>query len=90
MSAWSSCSAWTRKCDISAHVRHSCCNAGAWSSKLQAWLPQLPDISGLKVHSIVVADPQQRTTADALFLAYRYRVLIDIPECRRSQLCALR
>ncbi|KAL4857919.1 ATP-binding cassette sub-family G member 2 [Chlorella vulgaris] len=44
---------------------------GAWSSKLQAWLPQLPDISGLKVHSIVVADPQQRTTGDALFLAYR-------------------
>ncbi|EFN58873.1 hypothetical protein CHLNCDRAFT_140762 [Chlorella variabilis] len=44
---------------------------GAWSSQLREWLPQLPDISGLKVHSIVVADPQQHTTADCLFLAYR-------------------
>ena len=55
-----------------------CCHAapvvpaGAWSSQLREWLPQLPDISGLKVHSIVVADPQQHTTADCLFLAYRY------------------
>ncbi|PRW56176.1 oxidoreductase TDA3 [Chlorella sorokiniana] len=46
---------------------------GAWSSQLASWLPaSCPDVySGLKVHSIVLADPQQRTTADALFLAYR-------------------
>lgn len=46
---------------------------GAWSSLLPQWLPQLSGmaVSGLKVHSIVLADPQQRTTADALFLAYR-------------------
>lgn len=47
--------------------------AGAWSSQLASWLPDsCPDVySGLKVHSIVLADPQQQTTADALFLAYR-------------------
>ncbi|KAI7843995.1 hypothetical protein COHA_002533 [Chlorella ohadii] len=46
---------------------------GAWSSQLASWLPaSCPDVySGLKVHSIVLADPQQRTTADALFLAFR-------------------
>lgn len=46
---------------------------GAWSSQLASWLPDsCPDVySGLKVHSIVLADPQQHTTADALFLAYR-------------------
>lgn len=47
---------------------------GAWSSQLRQWLPQLPEVSGLKVHSIVLADPQQQTTADALFLAYRWAV----------------
>lgn len=47
--------------------------AGAWSSQLASWLPDsCPDVySGLKVHSIVLADSQQQTTADALFLAYR-------------------
>lgn len=46
--------------------------AGAWTPQLAAWLPQaqLPDVSGLKVHSIVLQD-NAGTTADALFLAYR-------------------
>lgn len=44
---------------------------GAWSAALRAWLPQLPEVSSLKVHSIVLADPERRATADALFLAYR-------------------
>ncbi|PSC72675.1 oxidoreductase TDA3 [Micractinium conductrix] len=47
---------------------------GAWSAQLRSWLPQLGglEVSGLKVHSIVLADPPHRpTTADALFLAYR-------------------
>lgn len=46
--------------------------AGAWTTKLQGAVPQLPMISALKVHSIVLDDPQQKTTADALFLAYRW------------------
>lgn len=46
---------------------------GAWSSQLARWLPQLAgfEVSGLKVHSIVLDDSQQQTTADCLFLAYR-------------------
>ncbi|GAB4820859.1 hypothetical protein N2152v2_007905 [Parachlorella kessleri] len=44
---------------------------GAWSRHARAVLPQLPDVSGMKVHSIVLADSQGATTADALFLAYR-------------------
>jgi hypothetical protein len=49
--------------------------AGAWSDALREWLPQQLgglEISGLKVHSILLRDPPHRpTTADALFLAYR-------------------
>ncbi|KAL4440644.1 hypothetical protein ABPG77_000353 [Micractinium sp. CCAP 211/92] len=46
---------------------------GAWSSQLAQWLPQLAgfEVSGLKVHSIVLDDAQQQTTPDCLFLAYR-------------------
>jgi hypothetical protein len=67
--------------------RFRCCvspvPAGAWSSQLRHWLPQLPEVSGLKVHSIVLADPQQQTTADALFLAYRW-----LAECCSCQFCS--
>lgn len=46
---------------------------GAWSTQLAQWLPQLAgfEVSGLKVHSIVLDDSQGQTTADCLFLAYR-------------------
>jgi glycine/D-amino acid oxidase-like deaminating enzyme len=47
---------------------------GAWSPELQRLLPgaeALPDITGLKVHSLVLADPATTTTADALFLSYK-------------------
>ncbi|KAL4457585.1 hypothetical protein ABPG75_012450 [Micractinium tetrahymenae] len=46
---------------------------GAWSSQLAQWLLQLAgfSVSGLKVHSIVLDDSQNRTTPDCLFLAYR-------------------
>lgn len=46
---------------------------GAWSSLLPGLVPpqgNVPDISGLKVHSIVLQD-DVKTSADALFLAYR-------------------
>lgn len=45
---------------------------GAWSSLLPGLLPQgnVPSISGLKVHSIVLQD-DVKTSADALFLAFR-------------------
>lgn len=48
---------------------------GAWTSSLLSILPKSapppPNVSGLKVHSIVLADAAGVTTADALFLAYR-------------------
>lgn len=44
---------------------------GVWSEKLRQWFPQLPAVTGQKVHSIVLNDPEHKTTADALFLAYR-------------------
>jgi len=48
---------------------------GAWSSALRSILPrqtasEVPEVSGLKVHSIVVDDSNGKATADALFLAY--------------------
>jgi len=51
---------------------------GVWSQTLQSILATTNSatlntsiFSGLKVHSMVLADPEQRTSADALFLAYR-------------------
>jgi glycine/D-amino acid oxidase-like deaminating enzyme len=51
---------------------------GVWSQSLQSILAttncatlNTSIFSGLKVHSMVLADPEQRTSADALFLAYR-------------------
>ena len=51
------------------------CPAGAWSSQLHSWLPPdlqaagggLAEVTGLKVHSILLRD-NAGTTADALFL----------------------
>ena len=39
--------------------------AGVWSGQLQEWLPPatMPPVSGLKVHSIVLSDPEQKTSA---------------------------
>ena len=50
---------------------------GVWSSTLNSILSTTNStldtsiFSGLKVHSMVLADPENKTSADALFLAYR-------------------
>ena len=48
---------------------------GVWSGGLRELLPAAapppPPVAGLKVHSIVLADPGAVTTPDALFLSYR-------------------